>query len=377
VKVSIVANGFQEDYTLNLINALARQDLQVDFIGSNIYDSKLIDDKINFLNVRKEDRAGAHPLKKAFWVLQYFLWYLVYLIREKNNIIHIQWLRFYVVDGIVFPLLARMLGHRVVYTAHDVLPHSRDNKRIRFVFKLIYRVQNSLIAHTGYIKSRIQTEFGIKPEKISVIKHGVYVLSEKERMDFSSSKLGLSLPKDEFVLLFFGIITEYKGLDLLAESMKNLQNESARKVRLIVAGRVQSGYEDEMVHLQAEKLGDGVSYLLRHISNEEVNLLFGAADATVLPYREASQSGVMFMSYAHGVPVIAPDLGGFPDDVKEGRTGLLFEPNNADSLQQVIEKAVSCFGVNNASLREEIIQLTSEAYHWDESAAAIVLIYKK
>lgn len=375
MKISIIANGFQEDYTLNLINALARQPVEIVFIGSNIYDKELLDSRITFLQARKEDRSGTNPFKKGYWVLAYFFWYLRYLIREAPMVIHIQWLRFNFMDGIFFPRLARLLGHTVVYTAHDVMPHSVDNPRMRRLFKGVYRSQNRIVAHTHYIKNRIIDEFHIDARKISVVKHGVYVVPEEKILDFANSKKALEIESDEFVLLFFGIITEYKGLDLLADALKLFKENTGEKVKLIVAGRIQAGYEEKMESLKEEQLGDDVIYFLRHISNEEVNLLFGSADITVLPYREASQSGVMFMSYAHGVPVIAPDLGGFSDDVREGQTGFLFDANNPENLSSIIHKALLYFKANNSKIRQEIIQLTREKYQWDDSAASLIEIY--
>lgn len=376
MKISIVANGFQEDYTLNLVNALAGQDVVVDFIGSNIYDRSLIDERINFYNVRKEDPKEKSRLRKAYWVLSYFSWFFLYLVRQRKLCIHIQWLRFNFMDGIFFPRLARLLGHRVVYTAHDVLPHNVDNRKVRILFKHIYKSQNNLVVHTNFNKNRIHSEFGISMEKISVVKHGVYHIPEDQRLDFESSKKALGIGVDEYVLLFFGILTEYKGIDLLAESLKELKEKTDQKVRLIVAGRVQTGFEDQMAELKEKHLGDEVLYFLRFIKNEEVNLLFGAADATVLPYREASQSGVMFMSFAHGVPVIAPNLGGFPDDVLEGEMGFVFEKNDAESLCSTIIKTISRFGRNNKSDRQNIINLTSENYQWEESASVLIKIYR-
>lgn len=375
MKISIVANGFQEDYTINLINALANQVESVDFIGSNIYDTSLLDERITFHNVRKEDPKEKNPLKKGFWVLRYFLWYMAYLVRKKKHNIHIQWLRFNFMDGVFLPLFARFCGHRVIYTAHDVLPHNIDNRRVRRLFKRIYRSQNKLVVHTNYNRKRIIDEFGIRPEKISVVKHGVYHIPDEQRVDFGDGKRMLGVAEEDYVLLFFGIITEYKGLDLLAESLKLLKKRE-EKITLVIAGRIQTGFEEEMAKLK-EELGEEVIYYLRFIKNEEVNMLFGAADATVLPYREASQSGVMFMSFAHGVPVIAPNLGGFPDDVEEGEMGYVFEPGNAGSLSQCIEKTKSHFGLNNASTRERIIKLTLEKYQWDESASELIKIYMK
>ncbi len=376
MRISIIANGFQEDYTLNLINALAKDKYPIDFLGSNIYSVSKIDPGITFYKIRKEDPAEKNPFKKGFWVARYFYRYLLYLLKQKRNIIHIQWLRFDFIDGVLFPNISKLLGHKVVYTAHDVVPHDDDTSLNRFIFKLIYRSQNYIVVHTNYIRDRIINEFHINPGKIRVIKHGIYKLEKEPEVNPEKYKKMLGISEDEYVLLFFGIITGYKGLDLLADSLDMLKEETKMPVRLIVAGRVQKGFEEEMEYLKKERLTEGVDFYLRFIEEEEVNQLFGATDLTVLPYREASQSGVMFMSYTHGVPVVAPELGGFPDDIVEGENGFLFKTNDELSLKDMILKANSKWGVNNREIRRNIIQLTSGKYKWEKSAEELIEIYK-
>ena len=377
MKIAIIANGFQVDYTLNLINALGKQNVSIDFIGSNIYPVSKINEDIKFHNVRREDWTERNPFKKAGWVLRYFAWYFAYLVKENRNVVHVQWLRFNFFDGIIFSLFARLLGHKVVYTAHDVIPHDNDTLLNRLIFRFIYHSQNFIIVHTNYIKTRIQKEFGIKPGKISVIHHGVYRLNYELKIDPESYKKNLGIHKGEYVILFFGIITKYKGLDLLAEALAMVRKKSEIAVRLIIAGRIQNGFEPEMNYLKNNGFKEGVDFFLRFIEEEEVRKFFGAADLTVLPYREASQSGVMFMSYAHGVPVIAPDLGGFPDDVVPGKSGLLFEAGNAESLSESILRAISTWGINNSEHKKEIVNHTAKKYQWEGSAAELVKIYKQ
>ena len=376
MRISIIANGFQEDYTINLINALAKDKYPIDFLGSNIYQASRIDPGITIYEIRKEDPSEKNPLRKGFWVARYFYKYFIYLLQQKRNIIHIQWLRFDFIDGVLFPLASKLMGHKVVYTAHDVVPHDDDTSLNRFIFKLIYRTQDHIVVHTNYIRERIIDEFHINPEKISVIKHGIYKLEKEPEINPGKYKKMLGINENEYVLLFFGIITGYKGLDLLADSLDLLKKETKIPVRLIVAGRVQKGFEEEMEYLKNERLTEGVDFYLRFIEEEEVNQLFGAADLTVLPYREASQSGVMFMSYTHGVPVIAPELGGFPDDIVEGENGFLFKTHDELSLKQMILKANSKWGVNNRKIRRNITQLTSEKYRWEKSAEDLIEIYK-
>jgi len=116
-----------------------------------------------------------------------------------------------------------------------------------------------------------------------------------------------------------------------------------------------------------------INIIARHILEEEIELIFKAADLVVLPYTEASQSGVLFMSYAYGKPVIAPALGGFPDDIEIGKTGLLFEPFNAASLSAAIRNYVEHWNSDSTYIKE----FAQKNYSWDTSCECLVNIYQQ
>jgi glycosyltransferase involved in cell wall biosynthesis len=106
-----------------------------------------------------------------------------------------------------------------------------------------------------------------------------------------------------------------------------------------------------------------------------MEVLFKASDITVLPYRESSQSGVMFMSYAFGKPVIVPRLGGFPDDVIEGTTGFLFEPGDALSLAKVLREAKNGLLGNEQKEQTIIRQFALNNYSWERTAQKLLEAY--
>ncbi len=105
-----------------------------------------------------------------------------------------------------------------------------------------------------------------------------------------------------------------------------------------MAGRFWSG--DEAYRGQVDRLGlhDRVELRNRYVSNEEAALLFATADAALLPYRSASQSGVVQLAYAYGCPVIATSVGGLPDAVRDGEDAILCAANDADALATAIER---------------------------------------
>jgi glycosyltransferase involved in cell wall biosynthesis len=137
-------------------------------------------------------------------------------------------------------------------------------------------------------------------------------------------------------LLSFGAVRPYKGLDLGLEALALA--DPALRARLIIAGLFWRGTEE--LSALARKLGveDRVELRDGYQTNETAALLFSCADAALLPYRSASQSGVVGLSFAYGCPVIATSVGGLPQAVRDGRDGLLCPPGDARALAQAMER---------------------------------------
>jgi glycosyltransferase involved in cell wall biosynthesis len=368
--IVIIANGFQEDYIINLLNGLSNKVERIDFIGSSIYPESKIDKRIHLHNLRGSHDENVGFLSKIERILSYYLRLLIFLFKTPAKTVHIQWLRFNFFEGIILTLVIKMLGKKAVYTAHDVLPHSKNNAYNRSLFKLIYKIQDEIIVHSDFIKKRIVNEFNINKNKITLVKHGLYKITESPAVsrDVAREKFGYNL--NQLVILFFGIITKYKGLDLLLEAFTRLE-AILPDIQLLIAGRVSQEYRNEYDNLIQSYNSDRITKIARHIKEEEVEQIFKAADLVVLPYTEASQSGVLFMSYAYGKPVIAPSLGGFPDDIETGKTGFLFEPFNIDSLAAAIQEYIRNWNSDSSYIRE----FAQRNYSWDSSAECLVRIY--
>jgi glycosyltransferase involved in cell wall biosynthesis len=373
MRISIIANGFQEHYIINLINALANTDIEIDFIGSDIYPENKLDKRINFINLRGAHNENVSVIKKSYRLIQYYFRLTGYLFQTNSRVVHVQWYRFFLLEGIIMSLLARILGKKAIYTAHDVLPHNRDNRFNRIIFWFIYRFQSEIIVHTGFIRERLIKEFGINRKKIHIVKHGVYEVNEHKEVNRAIARAHFGYEQTDFVILFFGIITKYKGLTLLLEALEALLDQN--QVKLLVAGNLATDFAEEMKKLKARYTSGNIKMLLRFIRDEEVAYLFNAADATALPYTEASQSGVLFMSYAYGKPVIAPRMGGFPYDVLEGETGYLFETGKVHSLREAIEKMLHEWKNKPESANQNIRDFASSNYSWQQSAIELSEIY--
>ena len=138
------------------------------------------------------------------------------------------------------------------------------------------------------------------------------------------------------LLLCFGAVRPYKGVDLALDALARV--DPVLSVKLIVAGRFWSGDAPYRRQIAQLGIGDRVELRNSYIPNDEAALLFSAADAALLPYRSASQSGVVQLAFAHGCPVIATSVGGLPDAVRDGEDGILCPADDPVALAEAIER---------------------------------------
>jgi glycosyltransferase involved in cell wall biosynthesis len=140
----------------------------------------------------------------------------------------------------------------------------------------------------------------------------------------------------ELSLLAFGAIRPYKGIDLALRALARVPRE--RRVRLTVAGVFWDGGAELRALVDELGLGDRVELRDGFVSNEDAALLFCAADAALLPYRSATQSGVVQLAFAYGCPVIATAVGGLVEAIADGENGILCPPEDLDALARAIER---------------------------------------
>jgi beta-1,4-mannosyltransferase len=374
MRVAIIANNFQEDYIIDLLNSITDKNHEIEFIGSSIYEEKPLSKNLKFLKLRGDHSTGDNFITKSARIFRYYMRLVFYLLFGKTRLIHVQWLRFNFFEGVVFAFFVRLTGKKLVYTAHDVLPHMKNNLYNRIVFYLVYSACSHIVVHTGFIKKRLMNEFKVRSSKISVLKHGVYTVSD-DHITREIARKRFDIDTKARVFLFFGIITKYKGLDLLFAAFDQLLKNHPES-RLIVAGEIAADYTVEFKETDKNYTGDEIIKLYKRIDNEDVPWLFKAADVVVLPYLEASQSGVLFMSYAFGRPVIAPNMGGFPYDIAVDNTGLLFEPGNKDSLYNSLNEFNLKYHEFFSKAEDRIKKFSSENYSWDKTGDDLIKLYE-
>ncbi len=262
--------------------------------------------------------------------------------------------------------LARKHGKqcRIAFIADNVLPHEKRPGDLAFT-KFAFRAVDYFIVQSDAVERDL---LRLDPKaQFLRLEHPIYeIFGQREERRQSRTKL--NIPEDAPAILFFGYIRKYKGLDILLRAMPTML-QRLPELRLMVAGEFY-GDEKEYRSLIADLKIPAKNLVLAtdYIPNEEVALYFSAANAAVLPYRSATQSGIVQIAYNFDVPVIATDVGGLAEIVKDGVSGLIARDPTPEAIAA---KVIDFFDRNlEEPLREGVVQ-EKQKYSWDAFAKGI------
>jgi glycosyltransferase involved in cell wall biosynthesis len=368
VKVSIIDGSVGNDYSVCLCSALYTAGVDVELIAP---ENRVMDVPVDYPIKRwmptKDPKSG--KIGKAIHYLKYLARLLVYVVRNRkeDRVAHFQFLRRERIEC-VFLLLLRLLGVRLVFTAHNVLPH--ENSPIdRLLLFGAYRAARRIIVHSEYMKNKLTKGFRIDREKVIVIPCGNFDhYIPIEPMSRAKARRDLSLSERDHVALFFGFIREYKGLDLLLDAFE-ICTAQGRPFRLVVAGGVHPSELEDRYRRRIDRISaDGsIVFHAGFIPSEMVAAYFIGCDVVILPYKETDHSGIVHLAYSFGRPVIATDVGDFSEIIENGKTGYILEENNADCLARTLLRAFSR-NVSLADMGAYARQKSDANYSWSEIA---------
>lgn len=249
--------------------------------------------------------------------------------KEKPDLVVVRyWLPFMgACLGSILRLAKGKKHTRVVCIADNVIPHEKRPGDRQLTAWFIMPVDAFVVMSQQVLKD-LRT-FTQKPARL--MPHPLYdnfgsKITKFEARKGLLEKFGITIEKDTPLLVFFGLIRQYKGLDLLLEALALTQN---KEVRLLVAGEF---YEDKKPYLDLitkNGLEDRVVLQASFIDEPDVKYFICAADCIIQPYRSATQSGVTPVAYHFEVPMIVTNVGGLPQMVPHGRAGLVCEPESA------------------------------------------------
>lgn len=380
MKICMVA-GDAVDYVFSLVQALARLGLHIELLGGDAYENPKYSPLVTFANIRgsRDTKAAWHD--KVTRILRYYYRLLRQIWRSEAKVVHIQAFRFPVIEGLLLVFLFKRAGKWVVYTAHNVQPKGRNNALNQLLFRLIYMNVNHIICHSNDMKHKLMSRYRVKPENVTIAGHGLFDEIPMTLMPQDEARQRLGLDPHVNVVLLFGRIRPYKGYEIAFQAL-NFLSDATKPVLYLIAGeavRVQNQkYLAELkAYVSANQLGEVVRFDDFHIPEAELDLYFQAADVALLPYLEGDfQSGVLFLAYRFGLPVIASNVGSFPDDVVSGVQGYIFAAGDPRALAASLDQFYQCLHPK-ADLRQAIRTYTQQQYSWEQAATVTYELYQK
>jgi glycosyltransferase involved in cell wall biosynthesis len=383
-QVSLLTAGRDRPYALGLAAALAAAGAQFDFIGSDEVDSPELhtSQQIRFLNLRGDQSVEAGRLKKVFRVLAYYGRLIRYAFTAKPKIFHILWNnKFELFDRTALMLFYKLLGKKIVFTAHNVNAGARDANDSwlnRATLKFQYHRCDHIFLHTEKMRAELISSFSIPKNKASVIPFGINSTVPDTALTTTGARRRLGLGEREKVLLFFGNIAPYKGVEFLVDAFIEVARR-AEHYRLIIAGRPK-GSEAYWAGLQekinASPVRGQIILKIEYVPDAETEIYFKAADVLVLPYTHIFQSGVLFLGYNFGLPVIAADVGALKDEIVAGETGFVFRPQDSSDLAMTIKKYFASDLYRDLDSKRRLIRdYANKRYSWTKVGEITCRVY--
>ena len=361
----ILCIGAFYDYTIQLANALSKKETVMLVLPARKKspDEHLatVDEKVNlYLLVASPTRPLYHPanllLLRDFWrkMSQY-----------SPDVLHIQT----GVSKLYLPLLPFIKIKRwpLVTTFHDVKLHlGSESSRVDFLRYWVRKCSDEIIVHGEKLKEQMVKEFNVPGEKVHAIhigEHQVAPFKKYERAD---------IEEDGNLILFFGRIYEYKGLEYLIKA-EPLITKEIPDARIVIAGAGEDfkKYEDMMGNRRDRFIVHNY-----HIPYKEGAELLQRSSVVVLPYIDASQSGVVPTAYGFKKPVVVTDVGSVPEAVEEGKTGFIVPPRDSEALARAVIRLLRDEKLRR-QMGENAYRKLKEDFSWDGIALRTVEVYEK
>lgn len=277
--------------------------------------------------------------------------------RPGNKAVQVLWfLRF-----AILLLLMRVRGVRIIWIAHNLMPHDRtsvpglDVAARHWVLLLSHRV----LAHGPCAARHLVQRFPSAARKLELIPHGHWIDRYPQTLDAQQARQQLGLAKTEHVLLFIGACKSYKQLHLLVEEFRRTSVSD----RLLVAGKFQDPVYEQHIRELAE--GDPrVMLRTGFIDDDQLQVYLKSCDVVVVPYREILTSGTAMLAMSFGRPVVSIRAG-FLEDVISEDAGLLYSVEDPEGLTRALQ------AIRQRRFDEARIKQHAHSYTFEDAARVL------
>ncbi len=356
-------SAFTPPYDHALCRALAHAGAQVELVTSRFVYGEVPAPEgyaVRELFYRRAVGKGGSWLRRATKLAEHVPDMLRYRPAARAaDVVHFQWLDVPWLDRHLLPRRPSVL------TAHDLLPRQPRPGQAR-AQRLLYEAVDAVIVHSQYGRGQLVERLGIDPRKVHVIHHGAFehLAHQPGEEPLPEELRGVSGP----VVLFFGLLRPYKGIEVLLEAWRGIDD-----AELWIVGRPLMPLEP----LRAIA-PPGVRFWPRFVSDRQLPAYFRRADLVVLPYsgtERFDQSGVLATALAFGKPVVLSDVGGFSEAASEG-AGVVVPPGDADALRDALAALLSD-PERRGRLAAAAAAAAAGPYSWDEAARRTLALYRE
>ena len=304
-----------------------------------------------------------------------FIWWLKKH-RTRIRVLHFHWLHYIyqreslsnsliqLIKFVVQLTYAKWLGYRIVWTMHNLYPHTRPYPALdRWARKIILRYSDAVLVHCEHARDLLAENFG-RSERVYLAPHGHFVGSYPCEVTREDARNHLGLADDRLVYLYLGQIRPYKGLERMVDAFHEIADPDSF---LIIAGSLDPGASlDESLAQPGERVLLKVGW----IPGDEMQYYFRAADVVVCPFENILTSGSVILAMSFGRPVIAPRMGCLPELVLPD-AGILYDPGRADGLTDAMRR---CSRLNLDAMGRRASQVV-ESFSWSNMAEVTSAAY--
>lgn len=262
---------------------------------------------------------------------------------RRPKAIHIQWLKLFWIDYIVYSLLSKLAGSKIIFTAHNIVPHEASKPDVEH-YRRWYKLCDKVICHTETSQKELVDQMKVPIEKTAVIPHGCLDIpcDKKELLSIQNEyKEKLGIKPNQIVFGHLGFLSEYKGSDLLIKAWcENEKLHNSKDAILLIAGK------KGQVEIP-DNLPENVKLINQYLTNEEFKALLKLTDVMVMPYRKIDQSGLLLTLLNENIPFIVSDAGELSKTLEIANVGWCLDNIQTETIAKQILDVV----VNRDSLR--------------------------
>ena len=296
---------------------------------------------------------------------------------RKDTVLYLQWLpRHYVIGRtpsftravrfIIKLAFARLVGYRVVWTCHNVMPHEATRRTWIHILvrRVCCRAAELIVVHSKRSRVLLQARFRCG-DKTVIVPHGNFIGAHGAKLDRAEARRLSGIPDDAFVFCFVGRLRRYKGIERLIHAFRVVAGD---RDRLVIAGLADAGYDDELKKAVA---GFGsVDLRTGWLADRELLALICGADALVFPFKRILNSGSVILGMSYAALCVVPRLGSLPEILRQD-AAIYFDPSDPQGLEAALRRARALAASEADAVRSRAYR-AAEALSWETAADRVL-----